>query len=319
MKTFAAFSALLLAGGLPAQVSQTTTFERQVQVTTAGSPPEAGTFRFVAAGAALEGKVVKGAPYSAQGITETVRVLADGTRIVQKSTSKVYRDSDGRTRREHTLGTIGEWTSAGSAPTTITIHDPVAGAIYLLNPAEKTARKIRVSVEAQVVSQSGGGQKREEEVVRNVLLPAPAMAAWFERRQSGEGRGEGTFFGGAFPGERVMLLGPDAKEESLGQRTVEGVLAQGTRVTNTIPAGRIGNDRPITIVHERWHSPELDVTILTESKDPMSGDVTYRLTNIQRGDPPASLFEVPPDYKVDEGGSIQRRLRLVEQTESEKR
>ncbi len=314
--------AILTAAGLPAQVTQTTTFERRVEITVPAPPgaSQGRPFGFLAAGPVLEGKVVKGAPYSAHGVTETVRVLADGTRIVQQSFVRIYRDKDGRTRREFTLGATGEWTPPAQAPTTITIHDPVAGAVFLLDPADKTARRIRVSFDEQVSVPEGAGEKRAGEVgERNVVIPAPAISAWFERRTAGPGGGETAFFGGAFAGESLILVGPDAKEESLGERMIEGVLARGTRITRTIPAGRIGNDRPITIVHERWHSPELDVTVLSETKDPMSADVTYRLSGIERGDPSPSLFEIPPDYKIEDSGVIQRTLRMIEQTAPGKR
>ena len=93
------------------------------------------------------------------------------------------------------------------------------------------------------------------------------------------------------------------------------MIAKGTRVTTTIPVGKIGNDRPISIVHESWYSPELQTIVLSETKDPLSGDITYKLTNIQRSNPPASLFEVPPDYKVEEGGMFNRRIHVQERVQ----
>jgi hypothetical protein len=90
------------------------------------------------------------------------------------------------------------------------------------------------------------------------------------------------------------------KAESLGKRNVEGVIAEGTRTTITIPAGEMGNDRPIEIVSERWLSPELQTVVMTRHNDPRFGETTYRLTNIVRAEPPRSLFEVPPDYQVKE-------------------
>src|ERR1700726_2802573 len=55
---------------------------------------------------AADAQVVKGKPYSADTSTETVQTLADGNRIVHRTVSKVYRDSDGRTRREQTFGNV---------------------------------------------------------------------------------------------------------------------------------------------------------------------------------------------------------------------
>jgi hypothetical protein len=89
----------------------------------------------------FSGKTVKGAPYSATAVIETVQTLSDGTHITRKSTSSVYRDSEGRTRREQALGAIGSFPVAGEAPQIIFIHDPVAGAQYTLYPRDCTARK----------------------------------------------------------------------------------------------------------------------------------------------------------------------------------
>ena len=93
----------------------------------------------------------------------------------------------------------------------------------------------------------------------------------------------------------------NAVHESLGRQMVEGVEADGTRVTITIPAGEIGNERPIQIVSEQWYSAELGALLLSRHSDPRSGETTYRLTNINRVEPTKSLFEVPAGYTVSEG------------------
>jgi len=90
----------------------------------------------------------------------------------------------------------------------------------------------------------------------------------------------------------------NARNESLGKQSIEGVEAEGTRRTVEIPAGEIGNERPIEIVFERWYSPELQVVVMTKHSDPRFGETTYRLTNINRSEPAHELFEVPGDYKV---------------------
>jgi hypothetical protein len=79
-------------------------------------------------------------------------------------------------------------------------------------------------------------------------------------------------------------------------------MAEGTRLTLTIPAGKIGNERPIVTVNERWYSQELQTVVLTKNSDPRMGETTYRLTNINRGEPDPSLFQVPADYTVKENG-----------------
>jgi len=93
----------------------------------------------------------------------------------------------------------------------------------------------------------------------------------------------------------------DVKEEQLGKQNIEGVEAEGTRTTVTIPAGEIGNERAIEIVSERWFSPELQLVVMTRNSDPRTGETTYKLTNINRAEPAKSLFEVPSDYTIKEG------------------
>jgi hypothetical protein len=87
--------------------------------------------------------------------------------------------------------------------------------------------------------------------------------------------------------------------ESLGNRTIERVPAEGKRTVTLFPAGSIGNSAPLELVLETWFSPELQVVVLGKRSDPRVGDMTYRLVNIKRGEPPASLFEVPSEYRIE--------------------
>ena len=88
------------------------------------------------------------------------------------------------------------------------------------------------------------------------------------------------------------------KDESLGTRQIEGLTAIGRRTVTTIPAGQVGNDRPLEISDERWESPELEVVLFSRHHDPRTGDVEYRLMNIRRTEPPQDLFKVPPAYTI---------------------
>ena len=92
----------------------------------------------------------------------------------------------------------------------------------------------------------------------------------------------------------------ESTKEDLGQQSIEGVAANGTRTTTVIPAGAIGNEQPITIVSEQWFSPDLEMLVLTRHSDPRVGETTYRLTNINRSEPAASLFEIPAEFKVEQ-------------------
>ncbi len=231
-------------------------------------------------------KLVKGAPYSAQAVTEMTQILSDGNRIVNTSSAAVYRDGEGRTRREQTLRAIGNFSAAAEPFQTISINDPVAGVAYVLEPHSKTARKIQgLHIEAtpsagfKVSSSGSEGQNFTFTTADGAVAIKRATA----ESKAAEGKGTKSY-----------------RKEDLGTQTIEGVSATGTRTTVTIPAGQIGNERAIEIVEERWFSPDLQTMVMTRRSDPRSGETVYRLTNINRAEPDHSLFEVPADYVVNE-------------------
>ena len=318
-----------------------------------GAPPPEGNFLFGFAGQAqdvayaapqvefishefnFDGKVVKDAPYSADAVTETIQTLGDGNRIVRNSSSKIYRDSAGRTRREQAMKVVGPWTVSGEAPVMITINDPVSGVYYNLNSSSKTAHKMtafrmgdmsedmkagaelkakmkdKLKLRAANGAEAGvsTGVVNSAGVVNEVVIKRGANAADLTVTQNVVGAAPGAVVSAVAAGvpmtvgAGVMAWTSDAEvnQESLGTQAIEGVTAEGTRVTFTIPAGKIGNDRPIVTVNERWYSPELQTVVLTKNSDPRMGETTYRLTNINRSEPDPSLFQVPADYTVDEG------------------
>jgi hypothetical protein len=225
-------------------------------------PPGRGgpNWRFIGAEAGRPGPVVKGAPFSADVTTETTMVLQDGNHIHQVSKLRMYRDSEGRTRREQSLNSLGPLASNTNLPPVIFINDPVAGVNYALSPSAKTATR------------STGGR-------------GPAGNRGPHMR------------GGPPPG---MESAQNRKTESLGSKTLEGVTAEGTRTTITIPAGQEGNEQPMQTVIETWYSPDLKEVVLSKRDDPRTGVTVTRYTNISRTEPQHSLFEVPADYKVSD-------------------
>ena len=100
-----------------------------------------------------------------------------------------------------------------------------------------------------------------------------------------------------------------AVTRELGEREVAGVRAEGSQRSYAIPAGEIGNRDPIEVSSETWYSPELQVTVYHKRSDPRSGDVVYRLDNLKRGEPPAALFSVPSDYKVNDPLKVSSTVR----------
>ena len=235
----------------------------------------------------LDDRVIANAPFSADVTTTVTQTLGDGTKIEQRTTGKLYRDSTGRVRREQTVIGLDRLSPAAQPQTTITF-DSVPGdqAPYSLNPANKTARRggRRVQWLTGVDSRLRAG---------NIEI---ALAEVLTTVNGGFGNSGRLVRSGAQP------VPSDIKptEESLGTRQVEGVKATGRRSTTVIPAGRIGNDREIRIVEEQWDSPELNMVMSTRFSDPRTGVVEYRMTNVSRSEPRADLFIVPADYTVTE-------------------
>jgi hypothetical protein len=232
------------------------------------------------------GPPVVGAPYSATISNESVQTLADGNRIVETSTGTTGRDSQGRTRRDATLPTIGNL-SATNAPHLVFIQDPVAQTSYTLNLTDKTAQKMSMP---PVGETKGGSYHVEDKVFIQAGLGAP-----------------GPMSTPLPPPEIAFHKSFDVDEhaqvttEDLGSQTMEGVLVNGVRTTRTIPAGQIGNDRPISIVTEVWTSPELKTIVYSKRSDPRMGEQIFQLKNVVRGEPDPVLFTVPADFKIVEG------------------
>lgn len=260
----------------------------------------AGTFEFLAA-EPLGGKVVKGAPYSAEAVTETVQVLADGNRIVNRSSSNIYRDSEGRERREQTLDAFGPVKTAKPVKT-VSIWDPVAKVGYSLDERTKTARRSPVRISSANGAMAGGlvsAFSSSSPGVRVITGDSPDVMTTIPVPPPASGESLTIHYSNSVISTGGNLVNSDRmRKEDLGERVIEGVKAQGTRTTIVIPAGEIGNERPIETVSERWYSPELQTTVMTRRSDPRTGETTYKLTLVNRSEPPRTLFEVPPDYEI---------------------
>lgn len=329
-----------------------------LNTTLAGGFGLGGTFDFVSTEMNLSGKTVKGAPYSATSVTERTQTLSDGNHIVNKSSSRIYRDNEGRTRREQTM-TVGHImpTTADDTERVVFINDPVANVNYILNEKDRTARKLTPmkfnfpayqALEAfskfkgfpayPPIAKAAGVEgfvpvkvtiNDAGEVTSAVATDGPpllrqaavdAAKKWvFDERQRRAIKNNETVIGYTFtlstaqvfstpstPYQVVISSGsstqrvnpPNTKTESLGKQMIEGVEAEGTRTTTTIPAGKIGNERDIEITSERWYSTELQTVVMSKQDDPRTGVNLYRLTNITRDEPARTLFEVPADYTI---------------------
>jgi hypothetical protein len=235
-----------------------------------GGPMGPDAMGFVGFEGDLGGKTVTGSPFSATISTQTTQVLADGNHIDRMTSGTIARDSQGRTRRDMTLPAIGPWSTSGqAAPHVVFINDSVTGTQYILQPDKKVARKLQMQ--------------------------------WMHHGKRGAATAPGAQ--GDVHYEAAGQVAPNSvSTTSIGTQTINGVQAEGTRTTRTIPAGAIGNANAIVITSERWYSADLQTVVLSKRSDPFTGETTFQLTNIQKQEPDASLFQVPSDYAVKQGG-----------------
>jgi hypothetical protein len=216
----------------------------------------------------LAGPVVTDSPFSADATTRVTQVLGDGTRIEQTTNARFYRDHAGRVRREQTILGLG---ALGNMQTVTIAPDPTTGTAFTLDPTTRTARRVpRIAMP----------------LAANMIVRTTATTVLVQPRV-------GVASIGAVGASRPA-------EELLGTRQFEGVRALGRKTTTTIPTGQIGNDRPIEIIDERWESPELRMLVYSRNSDPRTGVVEYRLTNINRTEPPPDLFTIPSDYTINQ-------------------
>ena len=213
-----------------------------------GMPPNA---EFLGAELRFGDKLVKGQPFSADSMIEDTKRLFDGTTVTKKRNGAIYRDSEGRTRREQPFEVLAGVEVVGNdnkPQMLVFINDLNLKLQIFLDANNKIARKHRI-----------------------------------------DGR----------PGPLAPEQDDSGKTESLGTKNIEGVRVEGTRTTMEIPAGQIGNDKPIQVISEKWFSPELQVVVMSRHLDPLAGEHIFRLINIKRTEPAAELFSVPAGYKIE--------------------
>lgn len=228
-------------------------------------------------------KVVKGAPFSAEVVTETKQTLADGNVIARKTTGAVYRDGEGRMRQE----SGGD----GKEPS-VFILDPVAGKHYVIAPGAKA--------HAMSMPMSGAHDgKRERQAIRvngteirvdngKVTIDGKEVTAPPTQPVPGAAPVPPVPPLPSMPGVQTLRFESTAKlgkgvTTSLGSKEFDGVKAEGKSTAWTIPAGEIGNKNPI------------QVTVYSRYNDPRTGETVYRLANVKRGEPSAELFKVPEE------------------------
>ncbi len=222
--------------------------------------PMGGRMEILGFGEMHPGAVVTGAPYTAVAVLESKQTLADGNSINRRTQTNIYRDAQGRTRRETTLPAVGPLAASGQPKSFVMIFDPVTSTGYVLHPDTKIAEQ----------------------------LPS----------RKGAKRAGGDFQGKFEAHIEKEIADGSLKKEDLGVQTINGINAQGTRYTHTIAAGQMGNEKAIVVTSERWYSSDLQIVVKTTRNDPRFGETTYTIMSLQRQEPAATLFAVPADYTV---------------------
>lgn len=155
--------------------------------------------------------------------------------------------------------------------TLVQIFDPIAGCGYILDDQNKIAHRV-------IIGSSAGHDTGADD--------------------------------GSIGATDVRPKAALSSRERLGSKTIEGVVAEGTRQTMTWPPGSQDDDRPLNDVIETWYSPELRAMVLSKTISVRDGETTLRLANIRRAEASPALFQPPPDYTIaDDRGTVTLNLR----------
>jgi hypothetical protein len=228
-------------------------------------------------------RVVTGIPFSGQSVTEVVQPLADGNHLRQESTATVARDSRGRMRYGSML------TGLTISKTFTVIRDPVAGVRYVLDADQKTVQRSSIppaASESRTVTKERPDSK----------LPDLAMIA--ARESLSPLLGLMAREGAASAKSPASAKSDQPEVVSLGHQVIEGVAVTGARASAVLPAGQIGNEKPVSISLEVWYSKDLSIVVLSKLIAPRTGVTTFQLKHLQRVEPAPELFEVPAGYRV---------------------
>jgi hypothetical protein len=200
---------------------------------------------------------VEGAPFSANEV-ELQNAKPNVRNVIPMKTIAVYRDSAGRTRIEVSVPPD----PAGNP--NIVIDDPVANVTFMIDEKHKFARRLTWPTPREIPS-VGDDQKSIEKPVTPIF-------------------------------SKMRNVNVQTASESLGSQLIEGLVAEGKRVTSESPQNSSGCGKSIV---ENWYSPDLWMT-LVQKRSNCLGDSSTHLENIQRSEPDPRLFQVPADYMLVE-------------------
>jgi hypothetical protein len=266
---------------------------------------------------------ITGQPYTATKSTHSVWKLADGTTIRHEAETKIARDGEGRVREDVE---VTRAMSMGGKQTNMTVEsvmvaDPVDHSLLTWTGKAKFAMRMQMpDFSALTKKRPMGGlsgilsgappppvpPRPPSQGLPNIEMVKPEPAALRLGRRDG---GDGSAYDVAMAQTPGTGVHKDAVHtEDLGKQSIAGVLVTGKRTTTVIPMDEIGNDQPITVVHEEWYSPELKVVVKTYDSDPRSGERTMELEGLTRGEPDAALFHAPEGYEVKDMAGMMKSL-----------
>jgi hypothetical protein len=257
-------------------------------------------------------------PYMAEFKITRVQTLADGTTITLETRELSALDSQGRRMNANSISMPGNMGQTELLQTRV--HDPVENTEAAWNSQNKTARVTKLPPEDQrhgCWANDAGNFRANYGPIRPMNQTAAASGAIISSLGTGGADslvtmppppppppplppGSTVVSSVAMPSAPVTRSSmPRPVHEDLGTDVIQGVEVRGTRITQTIPVGQIGNDRPIVSTTENWMAPSLGGIVLRSVQDsPQTGRQTREVVSLAIGDPDPSLFQPPEGYKV---------------------
>jgi hypothetical protein len=200
-------------------------------------------------------------PFQAERVTHMERKLADGSGQFREVLETIDRDIEGRIFVESKIVSSG-----GTPPVKANIFhvliDPVAHTFTNWSSVSTTAISQPIGLTAHIRIGASPLTREEPLTVPKGQPPYPVQT------------------------------------EELGQRTIAGLIAIGTRTTTTIPADHFSTANPVIVSHEIWMSPDLQITLLEIDKSHFTGTTTSEIVSLSRTEPSAALFHVPDGLNI---------------------
>ena len=211
-------------------------------------------------------KPVVGLPFSAVQSVRLAERLGNVMTLTREIKGRIDRSADGVERLEGTAVPIDF--ALPNRTTQVWIVDRAKHTAVLLDSKLKTATVTHLPADATVTVS---------------FLPPP--------RASG-------------PASAAPVKPENVATTDLGKRTQDGMDLVGKRVTETIPAGKVGNVQPILVTTDVWTAPRLKIVVNEVERNPLFGVRNFELSNIRSEEPDPRLFEIPEGYTLKEQPSL---------------